>query len=264
MISVKNLKLLRISIILIAVGLLVFLILYSRNTLVKANGFLQGARISAYSKLSFIGSFISEVGGINTLTRENLKLREENQDLLARLAFQEDLKGQNERMREAMGLPAISGRNLLDAGVFNLGSDPGGHHLLINKGAKDSLKKDDVVISASGVLIGIVDEPFENYSRINTVMSIVFKATIKVLSKDISGIAKGAVENGIYLDFISQNDEISEGDTIVTSGNDIFPAGLIIGKVSRVSADSGSLFKTVIVEPAFNDINLGRVLVILK
>ena len=91
-----------------------------------------------------------------------------------------------------------------------------------------------------------------------------FKATITILAKNISGIAHGAMTEGLYLDFISQNDEIREDDTVITSGNDIFPPGLIIGKVVKIDPGSGGLFKQVKVHPLSEDLNISRVLVITK
>lgn len=262
--KLKNLKLLRISLILIAVGLLIFLILYSRGAISIADNFFRGFRAATYSKLSFIGTFVSEIKKNKALIEENIQLQEEIDGLLARLAWEEDLKEQNDFLRQALGLSVISGRLSTDAGIFSNHFTPEGHYILINKGAENSIKKGDIVISSSGALVGIVDEVFNNYSRVASVMSKDFKATIQVMSKDISGIAQGAMEEGINLDFISQNDEIAEGDIVSTSGNDIFPAGLIVGKVIKVGDTDGGLFKDVVVEPVIKQVNLSQVLVLTK
>lgn len=248
--------------IIIAAGLLIFLIFFTRTAVHTISGFFREARVETYSHLSFFGNFISQVKTVGILTREKIKLKEENQSLLAQLAYQSELERQNDFLREALDLPMLSGHELLDAGVFNFELTPEGHYLLINKGANDGLEKEDIVLSSSGILIGIVDEAFNNYSRVSAVTDIKFKATIRVLAKEISGIANGVRENGVSIDFISQNDEVVEGDTVVTSGSDIFPPGLIIGKVVKVSSASGSLFKEVKVKPAMDEIELSRVLVI--
>lgn len=247
-----------------AVGLLVFLILYSKIIVHTINSFTQEVRVIVYSRLNFIGNFISELKNVKALMKENLKLQEENQKLFASLANQSYLKEENDFLRESLNLSVLSDRELAEAGIFNLQFTPKGHYLLMNKGAKDGIEKDDVAISSSGILIGVVSAIFENYSRVHAVTNPDFKATIRVLFKDISGIARGAMGNGIYLEFISQNDEINKGDVIITSGSDIFPPGLIIGKVAEIGKESGNLFKNVRVEPMLKEISLGRVLVIKK
>lgn len=259
-----NLKFLRIAIIFIAAGLLVFFIFYSRTTIFKAGRGFQTIRTGTYSKLSFIGSFLSEIKRNKTLIEENYRLEEENRKLLARLAIQEELKEQNDFLREALDLKAAEPYKMTDANVFNIQSDPEGNYLLINKGTDEGIKKDDVVVTSSGVLIGLVGSVFENYSKVNSVIHGNFKATISVLPGNIPGIARGAMEEGIILDFISQNDEINENDLVVTSGNDIIPAGLILGKITRISADDGNLFKNVRVAPMFKDLNISNILIINK
>jgi len=227
------------------------------------NYFLQETRVAVYSKLSFIGSFISEVKGIKSLTEENIRLKEDRQAILSNLASQERLKEENIFLRELLGLK-IQEMKPLVVGIFNSESTPRGSNLLINKGQIDGVKKDDVVISSSGVLIGVVDNVAEDYSRVILVTNLDFKTTIKIISKKTSGIAIGSMAKGIYLDFISESDEVVEGDTVVTTGNDLFPPNLIVGKVVQVSSGNGGLFKNVRVEPAIEEINLSQALVLLK
>lgn len=247
-----------------AVGLLVFLFTYLRPASNVVNHFLQETRVVTYSKLGFIGSFISGIKSIKALTEENIRLKEEKQSFIANLADRERLIEENSFLRESLGLKITQEMRSLVVGVFNLESTPRGHSLLINKGQKDGVKKDDVVISSFGVLIGIVEHPFENYSKVITVTNLNFKTTIKIVSKNISGIAIGSMAGGIYLDFISENDDVVEGDMVVTTGNDILPPGLVVGRVIQVSSSSGSLFKNIRVRPAIEEINLSQALVLLR
>lgn len=249
---------------LIAVGLLVFLFFYLRTASNSVNYFLQETRVLVYSKLSFIGSFISEIKSIKSLAEENIRLKEQRQSLLSSLAGKETLTEENIFLRESLGLKVTQEMKLLVVGVFNLESTPRGHNLLINKGQRDGVKKYDVVISSSGVLIGIVNDSSENYSRVVMVTNLDFKTTIKITSKNTSGIAIGSMGEGINLDFISENDDVVEGDMVVTTGNDIFPPGLIVGKVIEVSSSNDGLFKNVKVKPAVEEINLSRALVLLR
>lgn len=249
---------------LIAVGLLVFLFTYIQAASNAVNYFTQETRVLMYSRLSFIGTFISEIKTVKKLTEENIQLKKEKQSLIVNLANQEKLEKENIFLREFLGLEITQEMRSLIAGVFNLEFTPRGHRLSINKGQKDGVKKDDVVISSPGVLIGIVDRPFENYSRIIAVTNLDFKTTVKIISKNTFGIAMGAAGDGIYLDFVSENDDIVKGDTVVTTGNDILPAGLIVGRVVQVDSNSGSLFKNVRVKPAMEEINLSQALVLLR
>lgn len=248
----------------VAVSLLIFLFTYLWPASNALHYFLQETRVAAYSKLSFIGNFISEIKSLKNLTKENIILKEEKRGLLTGLAGLQTLKEENIFLRESLRLKITQEIQPLVVGVFNLESTPRGHNLLINKGQKDGVKKDEVVISSSGVLIGVVDAIFDNYSRVVIVTNLNFKTTIKILSRNTSGIATGAMGDGIYLDFISEKDDVVEGDIVVTTGNDIFPPDLIVGRVVKVSLSNDGIFKNVRVKPAMEETGLNRAILLLR
>lgn len=266
MLKVKHSTILRWTIVIVAVGLLVFLFFYSRTAISSLDSVVRGFRVNLFSQLSFIGNFISKIKSIDALTRENIALKEKNQSFASRLSYQKELEEQNNFLRESLSLPVSRNHELFDAGVFDLQLTPEGYHLLINKGSDDGIKKDDIVATSSGILVGVVDTTYRNYSRVASVTDVNFKATVEIYKEEfnnpVTGIARGAGEDGIRVDFIAQDDDVSEDDTVVTSGNDTYPSGLVVGKVSRVSSVSGSLFKDIGVKPAMSDINISRVLVL--
>ena len=73
---------------------------------------------------------------------------------------------------------------------------------------------------------------------------------------------RGNLSDGALLEFISQNDDIVEGDTVVTKGNDLLLSGLILGVISKISQNESNLFKEVSVRTYLSDIDLSRVLVV--
>ena len=246
----------------VAMGLLVFLIIFNNLRLPFDLGFIQSARAYLFSKISIFGSFVSELKTIKNLTQDNVSLKEENSRLLSRIATQSELGNENEFLRAVLGLPFKNDYELIEARVFNLQFTPEGHNMLIDKGVKDGLKSGDVVISSSMVLIGRVVETDNDFSRVELITNPDFKVTIKLSDSGITGIARGVMGNGILLDFISQTDDVNPGYTAVTNGNDLFPPGLIIGLVDRVDPNDGSLFKKVFVKPEFQNIDISRVIII--
>lgn len=254
----------RIILATLALGLLGFLSIYVGQQRINKSVFLfQGIRFYAYSKLSLISSFIARIKSQKSLIEENLKLKEENNNLLARLAGQSSLESQNEFLRQALNLPPLLLKHaIVEAGIFNFQFMPDGYYFSVNKGFDNFIKKNDVVIAPSGIIIGVISEVSKNQSLVSSVANLDFTTTINILSKNVSGIAKGRMGEGIYLDFISHEDDIIEGDIVVTSGTDLLPPGLIVGKIIRVDSEGGGLFKKVAVRPSFQDLNLSRALVI--
>ncbi|MDP3793050.1 MAG: rod shape-determining protein MreC [bacterium] len=259
----KKLGLLKLLIILVAVGLLVFLIFVNSFRSDNSYVFLKNTRVYVFSNINIFSSFFSKINSISRLTEENIFLKNENAKLNTLLASQSDLIDQNKFLRDILNLKTVPGYRFIDARTFNMQFTPEGHYFLLNKGLESDIQVDDIILSSSGVLIGTVSETESGFSRANLATNLDFKITIRVLGKNTTGIARGILNDGLRIDFISQNDDIVKGDIIVSNGNDLFPPGLLVGSVSEItSSDDGGLFKKVTLEPEFKKINVDRVLVL--
>ncbi|OGN07337.1 MAG: hypothetical protein A3B86_01110 [Candidatus Yanofskybacteria bacterium RIFCSPHIGHO2_02_FULL_38_22b] len=261
----KSLKLWSLFFIFLIVALLVFFIFLGSFRLGDYSASIKNIRVSFFSKINVFSSFLSKIERISKLTKENMFLKNENTKLLSLLASQDELQDQINFLRESLDLDIFSGHKFIDARIFNFQFTPEGHHFLINKGGESGIKIGDIIVVSTGILLGVVDNVDEGFSRASLITNSGSKITVKVLGKNTTGIARGFLNEGLRLDFISQNDQIVEGDTIITNGNDMFPPGLLIGKVSNIIfADDGDLFKKVILEPEFKKINLDRVLILTQ
>jgi rod shape-determining protein MreC len=68
---------------------------------------------------------------------------------------------------------------------------------------------------------------------------------------------------GLVLQNVLRSEDVKESDVVVTSGTDgIFPKGLVVGKVTRVKAQSASMFLEAQVLPAVNLRQLEEVFVL--
>lgn len=172
------------------------------------------------------------------LERERLRL-----DSLQ--AEMEILNKENQSLRSALGLNSRFKFNLIGpAGAFGFRPAPLSQDFMINKGEKDGIKVGDVVISDAMVLLGRVKEVREDFSIVSDIKSTDSQVTAKILNKETQGLIKGS-SNDMIMDLVTQNDDIVEGDIAVSSGNDNFPAGLIIGEVYSISPNSTDIFKGV-------------------
>jgi len=210
------------------------------------------------------GSLFQGLIGLGDAVSENENLTKENLELLSRLADYEDLKNENEFLRKALDIsPRFNGETVYaNIYQFQLGLD--GYDILLNKGASDGIAEGDIVITEEGILVGRIEKASNNFSRVLIVNDTNFSITAKVLNSDTIGIARGALDQGLYLDLIVQGDSIKEGDTVVSSGMDIIPPALIVGTVSHVETKKTDLFKKVRIKPAMGEVKIGRVLIIRK
>ncbi len=214
------------------------------------------------SKLSSVRLFFSGAAKFKNLVQENLDLKNKNLELSAQLAQMNNLSEENDSLRKALKLNIRSGAVIIEGGIFSANFSAAGYTMLLNKGNEDGISIGDAVASPEGVLVGQVSEVFNGYSKIDIVTNPGFKITVQTLDSRVSGMTRGGLSDGVYMDFVNQDENIKDGDVIVTSGNDLIPPALLVGKVSQVESNPVDLFKKVKISPAISSINLGRVFVI--
>jgi rod shape-determining protein MreC len=197
----------------------------------------------------------------NSLAKENKDLKSQLAINLARVAKEESLKQENDSLRATLELSKKFDRPVIPGGIFNINLSSDGYTALINKGLKDGLKKGDVIITNNNELVGVIDSLFTSSARVILINDPSFKTTVRVLDGSVSGIAHGALKDGLTLELIIQTDDIKEGDILISTGNDTIPAGLIVGVVNNVQGNESQLFKNVKVKPS-SDFSSGSILVI--
>jgi len=215
-----------------------------------------------FTRMENFSGFVGKIKNFNHLASENDKLKQSQKILSSLEAKIDDLESENDFLRRAGRISSKLDYPIVYAGIFNINLAPTGYNVLLNKGAQDDISEGDVVITAEGVLVGKIEKVMQNFSRVLFVSDPEFKITAKVVGYNTSGIARGALNDGMYLDFIVQADEIKEEDTLISTGSDLFPPALIIGSINHVEINATQMFKKVRIRPAVEDVQLGRVLVV--
>ena len=62
---------------------------------------------------------------------------------------------------------------------------------------------------------------------------------------------------------LDEDASVIEGDVLITSGMELYPQGIPVGKIGKVTWDNDALLRTVAVEPAVNFTNIQKVTVII-
>jgi rod shape-determining protein MreC len=195
----------------------------------------------------------------NKLNTEVERLQNENRGLVAENSELKNLQKENEILRDMLEISPRKDLKLEIAQVIskNISQD----FILIDKGERDGLKKDMAVITSKKILLGRINETYATFSKVILITDkkSSFDAKIQKDGKDIGGVAKGGGNSSLCLDLVPQNEELTKGDVILTSGlGGIFPEGLFVGEIKSAKKNDLEAFQKIDVAPGFvlQDINI--------
>lgn len=196
---------------------------------------------------------------------------EENQSLKRQIGTLQELKVQNQRLKEdnaeltnLIGLaPSLVGKKVIASSVISRSPNEWAESLTIDVGSNNGIKKDMSVMTDAG-LIGRVYEVGPTSSKVRLLTSDAdnhLEVAAGIQTKDT--IEYGVVsaydrhKNELVVEQVAPDAKIAKGDVVTTNGlGGVSPEGLIIGEVTESSADNFGLSKQIRVKPSadFNDI----------
>lgn len=209
--------------------------------------------------------FLGLVGGryvfLVRTSRENERLKQELDRVKLENAIMNELLIENERLRDAMGFTKLHSPSSIMVQVIGKDSSPYSRTVTINKGADDGIEKDMAVITASGVA-GRVQSALPGTSKIILLTDPASTLAVRVQRNREEGLLEGKLDR-CALKYVSYYADIQEGDLLVTSGLDgIFPKGLPVATVVKVTKHEATAFQTVLAQPAVSFSRMEEALVL--
>lgn len=199
--------------------------------------------------------------------------RQEREQLLARLnrleagqARHRETMLENERLRQLLGLrqDAAFARGIVGRVVADLSSGPLRRAVLIDRGTRDGVGEDWVVISR-GALVGRVRRADSSSSEVMLIVDPDSGVGVRHQLDRFAGILRGGNRGPATLsslEYVPRDQAVAVGDAIVTSGLDgVFPPGLLVGYVRDMAAESPLTWR-IVVEVAADMTHLEEVLLV--
>lgn len=196
-----------------------------------------------FSNISItVSEFVHNYNNTNELSLENSELKAEVDELRNQLADYNDVLAENDYYKNYL---EIKDENpdfkFCDATLISRDLDDPFGSFTINKGSSAGIKKHDPVITDGGV-VGFVSEVGLISSKVTTILSPdITMGALDNRTKD-SGIVTGNItlaENGMCrFANLSRSCHVAIGDYVVTSGEGIFPEGLLIGSIESIGSDT--------------------------
>lgn len=216
---------------------------------------------------SSIDRFTVFVWEMKSYKEENERLVNEINELKKENRSIEDYKSENDRLTELLGLKeSMAEYNTVAARIIAYEPDNWYETIVINKGEKDGIKPETVVMTGSGV-VGQVAEVGTNWARVSAIINIDNSVGVRVVRTGDIAITEGDValskDGYCKMSFMSKNASVIVGDMLETSGlGGVYPAGMMVGKVREISSDNSGSMQYAVVEPAVDFNDLREVLVI--
>lgn len=191
---------------------------------------------------------------VSELTEENTRLRAEQLEL-------ERLRSLYELDQQYMQYQKVGARIIAkDSGDWF-------HVFRINKGSDDGIKEDMNVIAGGG-LVGIVTDVGANYATVRSIIDDSSQVSAMAQQSGDSCIVSGDLqlfkEGRLNLSYMEKDDDIKDGDMIVTSNiSPKFLPGILIGYATDITVDyNDNLSKSGYLIPVAQFDRLQEVLVI--
>ncbi len=121
------------------------------------------------------------------------------------------------------------------------------------------------VVSPQG-LVGKVIEEYSHQAKVLLIIDERSKVGIRVQRTRDIAILQGKGKEGVCeLKYLLNTASVKVGDKVVTSGlGNLFPEGILVGKISEVKRDSNRLFQEVKITPTVDFGKLEELFVIKK
>ncbi|MGB9677696.1 MAG: rod shape-determining protein MreC, partial [Candidatus Ratteibacteria bacterium] len=108
--------------------------------------------------------------------------------------------------------------------------------IFIDKGKKDGISENNIVLTKDIFLVGRVVEVNNSYSKIDSIFNKKTKISAIISSTKEIGIVEGGYAPFLLMKYIPYDSKVKIGDEIYTSGfSQYYYSGIKIGKVTKIS-----------------------------
>jgi rod shape-determining protein MreC len=219
-----------------------------------------------------VSNFFEAISGIQNLKKENEDLKVKIQSLTAENVSLKELGKENATLRTALNLGLEKEFKLTLAQV--IGKDISQDSLIIDRGSKDGVLKNQPVITEQKSLVGRISEVYENFSKVMLITNkdSTFDGKIseteiypvrdyqseekmprEQISNGVYSLVKGYGNFKVFFDLVPKDKEIKKGDIIVTAATGgIFPEGLLVGEIKEVQKSDVEPFQKVEISPSLD------------
>jgi len=211
----------------------------------------QEPQTTATGGLAWLRDRINYFSKLDRLVESQLDLSLENRQLREQLQRIIQLEKENVFLRAELGIAQRYNYNLELARILQISLAGPFRTATINKGQQAGVRAGQPVIFQGNILVGIVKEVYPDSALVYLVNDPRLTLSAKLADSIVAGRTHGALNQGVALELVTNQEVVTTGSQVVTNGLDGLPVGLIIGEVSSATLAGGELFQAINIDPYY-------------
>jgi len=214
---------------------------------------------AAYNPIYAVASYpVLSREWLNQQTKSEAQLRRENTAMQAELLQAQvrlqkiaELSAENTRLRGLLDTSLILDGRMEIAEVIGTDADPLRHIIVINRGSNNKLKVGQTVLDDMGIMGQIIDV-YPHSSRVMLLSDKEHSLSVRLEHTGMRAIVSGTGDLGrLKMEYVPTSANIKVGEKVYSSGlGQHFPAGYLVGTVSKVQRHNSGEFAQIDVVPA--------------
>jgi rod shape-determining protein MreC len=194
---------------------------------------------------------------------ENRQLKEQIEEMKLERSRLSEQAIQAERLQSLLAFKELVKINTVAAQVIGSSGSDLSRSIYIDKGENAGLKPDMAVITAGGI-VGKVWLVYPSTSLVLMINDQSSGVGVFLEKSRLQGVLRGTPNGELILERVMSDEQVVPGEAVLSSGGDqIFPKGLPVGTVNKVSPGR-DLFLSINVKPAADLSRLEEVLVVTE
>src|SRR5262249_11142661 len=210
-------------------------------------------------------NFISTLQRVRDLAKEDAGHKHQVDQLQSQLVQMRELEVENADLRNLLSMKDRTGPGaFIPVSVIARDDTPYVQAITIDRGDNDGIKQDAIVITHKG-LVGRVEKVNPTSAKVRLINDLNSSVSVRLQTESrTTGLLRGQSQgNLMVITYIPQTDVVEQGDLVLTSGlGEVYPEGLVVGKVVRVERKDADPFQAAVVEPAVEMDKLERLYVL--
>lgn len=232
-----------------------------KEVALRISSSFQAASAKVFSPVSQGFRFLKDLGA---LRRENLKLRKEVANLEQKVISLKEQAKENKRLKKLVRFKDKTSLETMPARVIGRAASGWQATIVVDKGFVEGVEEKMPAVSGEG-LVGQVIAVFPHASEIELILDQKSGVGGEIQESGEDGLVEGELGKNLKLNLINKDTSVKKGETVITSGlGGVYPRGILIGYVSKVSQKPYSLYKEIRVRPAVNFSRLEEVLIVTE